>query len=195
MFLLKSAGNGDYQSLLIGGMSEHLARRKGMIQLERVGPFIPPLSVAGSAVVVTEAMRSSLAGSDFKDWSVKPVLKAHIVRWEWTQLTEADNLRGEPEDMILSRPHDPEVSQSLGELYELVLPIGCHIVEFETNPSITTYELQCKKNPEGDLFRAKFPGTTLPMCSSNFREWIETLDEVRPWIKFVSAIIKCPGIA
>ncbi|MEI8021566.1 MAG: hypothetical protein WCH39_25375 [Schlesneria sp.] len=193
MFFLKPAGKGDYQQLLVGGMTSHLSRHKGLLQLERVGPFIPPLCVAGSHLILTEAMRSFLASSPFTDWNVKPVKKAHIVRWEWKKLSDADNLRGEPEDMILSHPHDPDVAISLGDLYELVLPFGCYVIGYETSRSITKYDLRCKTIPNGDLFQVRLPGGTRPMCSRSFREWIESLDEVRPWIRFLPAKIKLAG--
>ena len=174
----------------MGGMA---GRRNGILQLKRVGPFIPPLSVVGWDLIVTEEMRSILSQSEFRPIRLKQVHKTHIVRWEWSQLAEADDLHGEPEDMILLKPHDPDTASLLGKLYELVLPTECTVVDYETNWSLTNYALNCKQLPEGDLFRARFPGGTCPMCSSKFRDWILTLDEVHPWISFCPAKIKLVG--
>ena len=38
---------GDYGSILINGMSRHLPRKDNLIQLERTGPFIPPITLPG----------------------------------------------------------------------------------------------------------------------------------------------------
>jgi hypothetical protein len=160
-----------------------------MIQLSRIGPFIPPLSISGGHVIATEAMLEVLAKSRFKNWSVIPVHKAHIVRREWKQLEEVDNWTGEPEDIILSHPHDAECAAMLGNLFELVLPVGCTVIKYTTNKSITEYDLQCSTYPLEDLFVAEFPGDTVPMCSVEFRDWIQTLEDVHPWITFCVARI------
>ena len=47
---------GDYGLILIHGMSCHLPRENGLIQLERTGPFIPPMTIPGTGdVVLTQA--------------------------------------------------------------------------------------------------------------------------------------------
>src|SRR5262249_4504338 len=47
---------GDYCEILVQGMSTHLPRKNGLIQLERTGPFVPPISFPGIAdVVVTDS--------------------------------------------------------------------------------------------------------------------------------------------
>lgn len=57
----KQAPWGDYGRLLRNGMSAHLPRQEGMIQLERTGPFIPPISFAGVGdIIVTDEIRVRL---------------------------------------------------------------------------------------------------------------------------------------
>ena len=58
---------GDYGSMLIGGMSGHLPRRDGLIQLERTGPFVPPMTFPGIGVVVVNDQENATEWIDFQE--------------------------------------------------------------------------------------------------------------------------------
>src|SRR5262249_59136768 len=71
---------GDYGSILVSGMSAHLPRKDGLIQLERTAPFVPPISFPGIGdVVVTNAFRAELEASELTGFTFIPIVKARIV--------------------------------------------------------------------------------------------------------------------
>jgi hypothetical protein len=112
--------------MLIHGMSCHLPREHGLIQPERVGPFIPPMTAPGIVdVVLTQSLRAVLEGAGLSGLGFRPVVKRHIVELDW-QFWDRSSPEpaeypstGEPEDYILSRPHAPNVADALGELWQL----------------------------------------------------------------------------
>jgi hypothetical protein len=74
---------GDQGDILVHGMSLRLGRREGSIQLERTGPFVPPISLPGMHdVIVSDPVRRALASS-LPRLVFRPVVKARIVRLEW----------------------------------------------------------------------------------------------------------------
>jgi hypothetical protein len=117
---------GDYGDMLRHGMTNHLARSGEYLQLERTGPFLPPVTFPGvSDVVVTDMIKAKLSAV-IATLLFRPVLKAHIVQsnWhEWDETTEEPArypASGEPEDYVLMEPHDPLLADNLGNLWELV---------------------------------------------------------------------------
>jgi hypothetical protein len=77
---------GDYGEILIGGMSRHLPRRDDLIQLERTGPFIPPMTMPGIGdIVITSSLKDELEASNLAQLTFAPVLKARIVEYHWDQ--------------------------------------------------------------------------------------------------------------
>lgn len=145
---------GDYGSILVHGMSLHLDRIEGRIQLERAGPFIPPVTLPGVGdVIVTDEARRGLEGA-VPGLVFRVVEKARIVRIDWhTWSREAAEppeypSSGEPEDYLLERSHDPLLAEQLGALWELVPEIV---------PSIQL--------PGGKLNRAAYRGQDLVRAS------------------------------
>ena len=64
---------GDYGSILINGMSRHLPRRDDLIQLERTGPFIPPITLSGIGdIVATSDLKNELEASSFAQITFAP---------------------------------------------------------------------------------------------------------------------------
>lgn len=117
---------GDYGSILVHGMSLHLGRLDGRIQLERTGPFVPPVTLPGlSDVIVTDTARRALERA-VPGLSFRPVVKARVVRIEWEGWDRAADepaeypSSGEPEDYILEHPHDDALAEKLGPLWEVV---------------------------------------------------------------------------
>jgi hypothetical protein len=125
--LRKASPWGDYGSILVHGMSAHLARSAGRIQLERTGPFIPPVTLPGIGdIVVTARARAELEQHGILGLEFLPVEKTRIVVFDWQAWDWADSKpaeypeSGEPEDYILSRPHDPYWAGEMGDLFEIV---------------------------------------------------------------------------
>ena len=116
---------GDYGNLLMHGMSAHLPPRDGHIQLERVGPFVPPVTFPASNVVVTDAVRHAIIDSGLVGATFGSVIKARVVvlHWEvWDRTTRVPPYMppsGAPEDYVLGAPHDPATALEIGPLWEL----------------------------------------------------------------------------
>jgi hypothetical protein len=121
---------GDYGSILVHGMTAHLGREKsanGRLQLERTGPFVPPITFPGIGdIVVTDDMKQAMEKAGFQGISFHPVLKVHFVEVPWhTWDLKAEDPEyypeeGEPEGYILDREHSPEVADAVGDLWEVV---------------------------------------------------------------------------
>jgi hypothetical protein len=65
-------------------MTAHQERiRDGLLQLERTGPFVPPVTLTGlEDLLVTDAFRSRLEHSPLAGTGFRPVQKTRIVRLE-----------------------------------------------------------------------------------------------------------------
>jgi hypothetical protein len=120
---------GDYGDILHHGMTSHLGRTNGLLSLERTGPYMPPITFSGIGDVVLNGRgRMLLEASGLTGFEFRPVHKAHIVRLPWQDWDLAADMppilpeSGEPEDYILEAPHDPQVADELGDVWELVVP-------------------------------------------------------------------------
>jgi hypothetical protein len=116
---------GDYGNILTHGLVHGENRGKGRAALERTGPFIPEMSLPSQALIVTAAFRVKLKKMDLKGMRFIRVEKRRIVRLAWEEWPKnAERPRripfgGEPEGYILQGKHNPEVSKSMGELFDL----------------------------------------------------------------------------
>jgi hypothetical protein len=117
---------GDYGDILMNGMSCHLERENNLIQLERTGPFIPPISFPGIGdLVITDSFKKQLQKSDLIGLRFQPVIKKHIVHLDWHLWDKSSEepaeypVDGEPESYILENPHSKKISQKLGDLWEI----------------------------------------------------------------------------
>jgi hypothetical protein len=114
--------NGD---ILIHGMTRHLGKKNGQLQLERTAPFVPQVSLPGiHYFIVTESAKDRLktvGGLEFR-----PVIKARIVRLDWHlwHMSRAEPPTypdsGEPDDYLLDREHEAVLAEQIGPLWELV---------------------------------------------------------------------------
>ena len=125
----KKAPWADYGRILISGMTGHLDREGDLLQLERTGPFVPPLiNTGGEDVIVTDEIKRKLSSSGLTGISFKPVIKKHIVFIEWTNWDFSTDEPlfypegGEPEDYILDNPHSEELAEQMGPIWEIVIP-------------------------------------------------------------------------
>lgn len=190
---------GDYGGVLLSGMTGRLPRKGGFLQVERTGPFAPPISLSlVGDIVVTDTFKNQLITSSLSEFTFKPVVKARIVRLEWEKWdrTAEDPAEypatGEPEDYILERPHSPETAQSIGDLWEVCL--GKH-AEVELVPRNPAEQGLLKWSPfdiaediyivlsswDGtDLFRVKNLGFVY--VSERAKNWLEQM--VPDWVSF-----------
>lgn len=189
-YALKSAGEGDYERLLISGITGYLPRKDGMLQLERIGPFIPPLSRPSDDVIVTAEFLQTLRKSEFNDWTTIPVIKELICLSEWTPDGEA-TMPGDPEDSILGGQHDQNLADEMGDLFELVLPVGCIARSCATAAYANKYGVLVYHSFNGgDLFSVQLPGGIQPVCSDRFKRWAESQTDAAKWLKFVPLTLR-----
>ena len=170
---------GDYGKILIHGMSRHLPRVAGAIQLERTAPFIPPITFPGLAdVVVTDAFRKKLEASGLTGCSFAPVRKRRIVAlaWEhWDRSAKKPRVfpaSGEPEDYLLAGAHDRRASAALGDLWEMIVgPIGTAQAERPRRPG-ERWKVTAQLPPDPpDLLHAV--GFRLLLVSARAKTWLE----------------------
>lgn len=184
-YALISAGVGDYERLLVSGITGYLPRKNGMLQLERIGPFIPPLSRPSNDVIVTAEFLQVLLNSEFNNWTTVPVIKELICFSEWTPGGEV-NLPGDPEDSILGGQHDQKLADQMGDLFELILPVGCVARSCKTAVYGNVWgELGYHSFNGGDLFSVQLPGGSKPVCSDRFKMWVEANTSAAQWLSFV----------
>ncbi len=186
---------GDYSDVLIAGMTSHLERIKGLLQLERTGPFVPPIVLAGVGdVVVVDAFKHTLEASGLTGISFRPVIKKRIVRldWETWDITAAEPQEypdtGEPEDYILLKPHDQDLAMQIGNLWEIVL--GEHARTERVRHELGTGDEMIyliRSSWDGtDWFRAE--GVSVVYISDKAKHWLE--ETVPGWINFTSASVR-----
>ena len=181
---------GDYGSILIRGMSRHLPRKDNLIQLERTGPFIPPITVPGLGdIVATSDLKNELEASSFTQLTFAPVLKARIVdnHWEKWDLTSEKPAEypetGEPEDYILARPHSPVVAEQLGDLWEVILPEDAEVEGVRIGRGVWEYRVNQSTWRGSHLFRAK--GKRHVIATETAKSWLA--DRAKDWLGFQEA--------
>lgn len=133
---------GDYGDILQQGMGAHSEEVHGRMQLERTGPYIPPITFPGlGGFVMTSKARSMLELSGLNGYSFRQIDKKLIVElhWEEWDLSSSEPAffpeTGEPEDYILGQSHSPQAAAAMGDLWEVTVPRTvtvlrpCRIVE------------------------------------------------------------------
>ena len=161
---------GDYGEILLSGMTAHQPRtREGLLRLERTGPFVPPITLAGLGdLLVTDGFRASMEEAPLAGLAFRLVHKTRIVRlrweqWDWT----ADGPReypdgGEPEAYILNRPHDRELAMAIGPIWEVLVPsLGEQIATARLGDQITA-DLVRDQQHARDIY-----------ASQRARDWLE----------------------
>ena len=117
---------GDYGAILWSGMTNHLPRYNGLLQLERTGPFVPAAFISGiSNLVVNNYVKENIEKTSLVGFEFREVYKAKIVHLEWEKWNKNFDMppnipeSGEPEDYIMANPHSVEIADSLGRLWEV----------------------------------------------------------------------------
>lgn len=112
---------GDYGHILQHGMCSHVSGYEGPLQIERTGPYVPPITLPGIRnVILTTPSKQLLDSSGLTGFSFRPVKKAltvelHWETWDWSaEEPEEFPESGEPEDYILGQPDSPKASAALG---------------------------------------------------------------------------------
>jgi hypothetical protein len=119
---------GDYGDILLHGMASWRPEGAPLV-LERTGPFMPSLTMPGFVVVVRDQLRSRLEDAWPAAVTFRPVIKKRIVKLDWhlwdrgAPEPKRYPREGEPENYVLGRKHNPGAAESLGPVWELVIPV------------------------------------------------------------------------
>jgi hypothetical protein len=171
---------GDYGDILVHGMASR--SKVGDLELERTGPFVPPISQPTSYVVVTADFLHDMRESGLKGYEVGPVKKKRIPKIEWREWKpygpkEMKYPAGnEPENYIDRRKHSPEAADALGELWE---------IRFRPSVIISReggYHLVLSTWDGADFFVAKDKPRIYNYVSEQAREWL--LQKASDWVAF-----------
>jgi hypothetical protein len=177
---------GDYGRVLVQGISRRLPRVDGVIQLERTGPFVPPIAFPSLGdVVVTGAFRSALESSGLSGLNFAPVTVATAVRVHWGTWSRAERLppvlppSGEPEDYVQLALHDPDCAREIGTLWEVEAPIWG--IGSRTTVGFRKYGHNVAVRPgRPDFFRVE--GLRFTFVSEGARQWLAA--EAGDWVSF-----------
>jgi hypothetical protein len=173
---------GDYGDTLVHGLTE--TAPDGTTLLMRTGPFVPPISQAPFAVIVTDAVRAAMQRQQFTGFTFAPVEKHRIVRLDWQGWDPSAEGpaefpdSGEPEDYILRGIHDPQTAREMGDLRELRLPpIPCFQISGSSNYDPSKYSGQdiCKMQRLGGYI----------YVSQRLRDWLFV--NYAQWVTFKPA--------
>jgi hypothetical protein len=179
---------GDYGTCAVHGDGEHVGTNGDRVfHLHRSGTFVPPMTFPGIGVtVVTDAFRRRLESAPFGNLGFRPVVKAHIVQLEWRDWDPDGDPAdmpdsGEPEDLLSERPHDPALAREIGDLWEVVFPVGA-VVDRILGPggAATGIVVRAESWTGADFFRAE--GVLHQFVSERAQDWLG--DELQDWVAF-----------
>lgn len=192
---------GDYGRILINGMGGRLSRSDDRIQLERTGPFMPPVTFPRDpALVVTDAFRKRLAKSGLAKPEFVKVIKARIVDLQWQRWDlkaedpPAVPETGEPEDYILGRPHSQKLAEEMGDVWEVVLRDGAIVdTEIERGPADYDVRVHVETWNGDDLFWGRLPNARprsnrWVVVTERGKQWLE--ENAGEWVRFKPLPVK-----
>jgi hypothetical protein len=174
---------GDYGRILVHGMTGRLARRggkNGQLQLERTGPFVPPITFPGIGdVIVTAEMKQAMERAGFRGLEFRSVQKKRIVSvpWhEWDRGAQEPSYfpdESEPENYVLAQRHDPQLAEAIGEIWEVVRPVEDDVLLARVGARSDDAQSHDVKQPwtGADLFRVSYDGHDY--VSARARRWFE----------------------
>ena len=171
---------GDYGDILIHGMATR--SKTGVLELERSGPYIPPITQPGRTVVVSAAFLKELQGSNLSGYEIGPVNKKRIPMIDWREWEPYGSKEmkyptgGEPENYILRRKHSPEAADGLGEIWELRFQLGIQVSREGG------YHLVGDTWKGSDFFQADGDYSNNHYVSEKARDWL--LEKVPEWVAF-----------
>src|SRR5690242_10187221 len=131
--LRQTAFWGDYGTTLARGLRAKRDQQGGPLQIERAGPFAPPMmftieSMVGRIVLVTQSFREKLEAASFGELIFRPTVKKHIVPVPWETWDRQARLppvlpdSGEPEEYILGQQHSEHAAAEMEDIWEFFAP-------------------------------------------------------------------------
>ena len=177
---------GDYGGVLVHGLSRRRERIAGVMQLERAGPFVPPITFPTPAeVVVTSAFRERLERAAFTGLIFQriDVVTAVDLPWEeWDRTRPRPAVMppsGEPEDYLPTAMHSSACAAKIGRLWEFAAPGSA--VGTRVNIGFRKYSYKVAVRADApDFFRAEGLGFTF--VSDRARAWLAKVASA--WVAF-----------
>jgi hypothetical protein len=148
------------------------------VQLERTGPFVPPITFPVIAdVIVTDTIRSELEADALTGCSFAPVDLARIVQLDWREWDTKVDIPLYPEDrkpesMILDQPHDRVLAAATEPMWEMIPERWGTSSRAPVSRKPLRYRINLAPDPERtmpDVFRAA--GTSYTFVSNRAAEW------------------------
>ena len=163
---------GDYGHTLFHGSVEgsphHLRNPTAELELARVGPFVPAVTVPWGAVILTKDAAIGFEDQAFSGIELRPcklikIVKIDIEHWDWSaEEPEKYPAGGEPENYIERRKHSADAASALPPLFWIAAS-----ETFSYPPSRLIEDLRASP-PSVDAFRV-----TLDLfVSPRLRDWL-----------------------
>jgi hypothetical protein len=173
----KEVNWGDYGDILLSGMTGYLDRQDGFLQLQRTGPFQPSIITSGmSELLVTDTFKEKMITNLITGLEFKPVIKAHISLVDWTNWDlQADEPEfypesNEPEDYILRQPHSQKVTESMENVWEVIIPEnGTFVNDYTFSPIDKSIDIMIADNKGYILVTEKMKN----WLENNQADWLE----------------------
>jgi len=149
--------------------------------IERSGPYTPLAYIRSGVLVLTQAIKDALESSDLKGISrFEHLEKTHVVELEWQHwdtrqaITEHLDLDGEPESIIHSRPHDPELARRMPEYWQafVVGKLSLRKDHEKQQSELSQYLQVLKVDDKADFFKADTYGGYF--LNERAKHWLET---------------------
>jgi hypothetical protein len=166
--------------MLFHGMASRSGTSK--LELERTGPFIPPITQPGTFVVITAALFQELKASGLKRFEIGPVTKKRITMVDWREWEPFGTKEmkypagNEPENYILRRKHSAPAAAALGDLWELRFHPGI-MISREGG-----YHLVLSSWDGSDFVIAKDENPIYNYVSQQARDWL--IEQAPDWVAF-----------
>lgn len=190
---------GDYGTILAAGMVVPPFRESEgpdgtRIHIERVGPFVPPITYTSCYLIVTTSFKERLA-TEFPDLSFRPVVLAKVVDLPWEQWDLNGEMplsyvpeSGEPEGFLNDHPPSPDATTCVGQLWELVLPDGgsadsVYVGDFKYELVLFSDTMTGKH-----IFNVTPATIQIPIVSETAKRWLQ--QHAGRWLRFEQAKIQ-----
>jgi|SRR5262245_746567 len=119
---------GDYGHILVHGLVSRRSAPDAPLELERTGPFLPPITMPGH-LLLDEGLRIRFEASGPQGIRFRPVIKKRIVHLDWhlwdrqAAAPQVYPRGGEPANYVLGRKHHQATADAIGPVWELLVPV------------------------------------------------------------------------
>lgn len=156
------------------------------MQLERTGPFVPPIFFPTPAeIVVTSSFQENLRQSGLSGLSYRriDVATAVVLRWElWDRSARMPSVlpqSGEPEDYLPIGKRDAGCAENIGQLWEIEAPVSG--IGRKMTVGFREYRYVAELEPNAPDF-CRVAGFGFVLVSDRARAWLS--DAAPDWISF-----------